>query len=35
MGWAPATPLEAGMEQTFRWIYDELVRNPSRSAAAS
>jgi len=35
MGWAPATPLEAGMEQTFRWIYDELVRNPSRSAVAS
>jgi GDP-D-mannose 3', 5'-epimerase len=35
MGWAPATPLETGMEQTFRWIYDELVRNPSRSAAAS
>ena len=35
MGWAPATPLEVGMEQTFRWIHDELVRNPSRSAAAS
>jgi len=36
MGWAPAISLEVGMEQTYRWIYDQLVRsNSARSAAAS
>jgi nucleoside-diphosphate-sugar epimerase len=24
LGWQPSTPLEAGLEQTYRWIYDRL-----------
>jgi nucleoside-diphosphate-sugar epimerase len=24
LGWAPATPLEAGLELTYRWVYDQL-----------
>ena len=35
VGWAPTTSLEVGMELTYRWIYDELVQNRGRSAAAS
>jgi GDP-D-mannose 3',5'-epimerase len=23
LGWAPSIPLRAGMEQTYRWIYDQ------------
>jgi nucleoside-diphosphate-sugar epimerase len=30
-GWEPSISLEAGMEQTYRWIYDQvLARTPSR-----
>jgi GDP-D-mannose 3', 5'-epimerase len=25
LGWEPSTPLEVGMEQTYRWIYDEMA----------
>ena len=25
LGWAPSIPLRAGLEQTYRWIYDELT----------
>jgi nucleoside-diphosphate-sugar epimerase len=25
LGWAPETPLEVGLEQTYRWIYDQRV----------
>ena len=25
LGWAPSIPLRDGMEQTYRWIYDELT----------
>jgi len=24
LGWEPSTPLRAGMEKTYRWIYDEI-----------
>jgi GDP-D-mannose 3', 5'-epimerase len=24
LGWAPGTPLEVGLEQTYRWIYDQM-----------
>ncbi len=27
LGWAPSTTLEEGLEQTFRWIYDEMTSN--------
>ena len=36
LGWAPSITLEAGLEQTYRWIYDELVagrRDPGLHAA--
>jgi nucleoside-diphosphate-sugar epimerase len=23
LGWSPSTPLRTGMEQTYRWIYDQ------------
>jgi nucleoside-diphosphate-sugar epimerase len=32
VGWAPSTTLKAGMEQTYRWIYDEIAQNRSRAA---
>jgi hypothetical protein len=25
LGWAPAIPLEVGLEQTYRWIYDQMA----------
>ena len=25
LGWAPAIPLEVGLEQTYRWIYDQMT----------
>lgn len=25
LGWAPAIPLETGLEQTYRWIYDQMA----------
>ncbi|MDB5393549.1 MAG: NAD-dependent epimerase/dehydratase [Rhodospirillales bacterium] len=34
VGWAPTTSLEVGMERTYRWIFDEIVQNRVRSAAA-
>jgi nucleoside-diphosphate-sugar epimerase len=27
LGWEPSTPLRSGMENTYRWIYDEIVRS--------
>jgi nucleoside-diphosphate-sugar epimerase len=31
LGWAPSIRLEAGMERTYRWIYDEIkAHRPSR-----
>jgi nucleoside-diphosphate-sugar epimerase len=27
LGWAPNTRLEDGMEQTYRWIYDEMMKS--------
>jgi nucleoside-diphosphate-sugar epimerase len=31
LGWEPSTPLKVGMEQTYRWIYDQYVaRQQSR-----
>lgn len=35
VGWAPSIPLEVGMERTYRWIFDEIIQNRFRSAAAS
>lgn len=29
-GWAPATPLRAGLEVLYRWIFDELKRGAGR-----
>jgi len=26
LGWEPGTPLEEGLEATYRWIYDQLVK---------
>jgi GDP-D-mannose 3',5'-epimerase len=26
LGWAPSTPLEDGLEQTYRWVYEQLAR---------
>ena len=34
VGWAPETSLEAGMERTYQWIYDQIVQNRSRVASA-
>jgi len=25
MGWEPSTPLSDGLEQTYRWVYDQLI----------
>jgi nucleoside-diphosphate-sugar epimerase len=25
LGWEPGTPLRAGMEKTYRWIYDQYM----------
>jgi nucleoside-diphosphate-sugar epimerase len=27
--WEPATPLRDGLEKTYRWIYDQVVRKPA------
>ena len=32
LGWAPSITLEHGLEQTYRWIYDEIAR-PVRKAS--
>ena len=36
-GWAPTTPLAVGLEQTYRWIYDQMVaeRQPLKDAVAA
>jgi len=33
-GWEPNTPLRAGLEKTYRWIYDEYTRKRSTRAAS-
>jgi GDP-D-mannose 3',5'-epimerase len=33
-GWAPSTRLRDGMEQTYRWIYDEMVKVRSGGAVS-
>ncbi len=33
LGWAPGISLEEGMEKTYRWIYDEVVRTGHVAAA--
>ena len=35
LGWAPATSLAAGMERTYRWVYDQLTADLSGRAAAA
>lgn len=32
LGWEPSVPLRAGMERTYRWIYDEIKGGRSRDA---
>ena len=32
LGWAPAIPLEVGLEQTYRWIYDQMAGGLRRSS---
>jgi nucleoside-diphosphate-sugar epimerase len=32
LGWEPSVPLRAGMERTYRWIYDELTSGRSKDA---
>jgi nucleoside-diphosphate-sugar epimerase len=34
LGWAPNMPLRAGLEQTYRWIYDQMSQDPRRTAKA-
>lgn len=36
LGWEPSTPLAVGIEQTYRWIYDQLARGgmPTLTPAA-
>jgi nucleoside-diphosphate-sugar epimerase len=31
LGWAPAIPLETGLEATYRWIYDQMTSRPKTS----
>jgi nucleoside-diphosphate-sugar epimerase len=31
LGWAPAIPLETGLEATYRWIYDQMTGRPKTS----
>jgi GDP-D-mannose 3',5'-epimerase len=35
LDWEPETPLETGLEQTYRWIYDDMVAARERRAEAS
>jgi nucleoside-diphosphate-sugar epimerase len=32
LGWAPAIPLEVGLEQTYRWIYDQMTGGLRRAS---
>jgi GDP-D-mannose 3', 5'-epimerase len=34
LGWEPSISLAAGMEATYRWIYNQMTARPSPSAAA-
>src|SRR4051794_8780569 len=34
LGWEPSTPLASGLEQTYRWIYDQLVAGGVSTPAA-
>lgn len=33
MGWAPDISLRTGLEQTYRWIYDQIVSGEARAAS--
>jgi nucleoside-diphosphate-sugar epimerase len=33
LGWAPDFPLERGLERTYRWVYDQMVRGLAAGAA--
>jgi nucleoside-diphosphate-sugar epimerase len=33
LGWAPAIPLEVGLEQTYRWIYDQMAGSQRRASS--
>jgi GDP-D-mannose 3',5'-epimerase len=35
LGWEPRTSLREGMERTYRWIHDEMVRGPAARFAAA
>jgi nucleoside-diphosphate-sugar epimerase len=35
LNWAPSTPLRAGMEQTYGWIFDEIKSGRSKDAAVN
>jgi GDP-D-mannose 3',5'-epimerase len=36
LGWEPSTPLRVGLEQTYRWVYDQLAaRADSRRASGA
>ena len=35
LGWEPSTSLQAGMEQTYAWIYDQLAARERRTVAVS
>jgi len=32
LGWAPGISLEAGLEKTYRWIYDQMAGDQKKSA---
>jgi nucleoside-diphosphate-sugar epimerase len=34
IGWAPDITLETGLEQTYRWIFDEIAQNRTQAASA-
>ena len=35
LGWAPSIPLEAGIETTYRWIYDRLAARDARGVPSA
>jgi GDP-D-mannose 3',5'-epimerase len=35
LGWEPSTPLKTGMEATYRWIYDEVVKTHGTATSAA
>jgi GDP-D-mannose 3', 5'-epimerase len=34
LGWRPSRPLEEGIEKTYAWIYDQVVRSQPRTVSA-